>query len=120
MECTFLMVNDNQANTAIDFFKSIGVDGYKVDDLHNISSRPIVDIEFHEIPQVIDTYTIDNELSIWNMNALGITFYMPIPPCSFISTERGNHDGFVFCPMSNIKAINTLGELRIGWKEADE
>jgi hypothetical protein len=112
MKCTFMFLDDSKAGGAVEFFKSIGMEHLNLGNF----DKEVVDIEFLKTPDVLKTYSIDNVPSISNISALGVTFYTPLSPRSRVSTIDGMVDGFVFCPMSNIKVINTLGELLLDRK----
>jgi len=97
----------------VKFFKSIGMEWINAE--YIADGKNTIDIEFINTPDILKTYSTNDEPSISNISSLGISFILFIIPnterkVTFIS-EDGNIDGVVFCPMSNIKVINGFGGL---------
>lgn len=112
MICNLLFYEEKEIKKAKIFFKSINMDFIKVEDF-----EAKITIDFIHTPEVLKIFSIEAEPMICGISALGISFYLPIMPREFVKTsliaENENiAGGVVFCPMSNIMCINTLGGLR--------
>ena len=113
MKCDFSILEAKTIEETIKFLHSIGISWLKADDFLAPHS-PIINIELFDTPDVLRIYSIESMPSVCSLSALGVSFYLCVaPPNTALSTEKGNLDGVVFCPMTNVKAINAFGELRL-------
>jgi hypothetical protein len=108
MKCTFLMVEEKQINSAFEFFQSIGMRYLNEDRLTLASEGEVVYIDLYSVPSVLEIYASDNTPNIWSISNLGITFYASINPHTSLEKKDGQIDGFIFCPMTNVRCISSF------------
>jgi hypothetical protein len=106
--------DDKAIKDAVKFFKTIGMKWINAEYLSDMQNE--IDIELIDMPDILKTFCLQCDPVITNISALGISFYLAIMPLKdskgVLISERGNIDGVVFCPMSNVKVIHTFGGLR--------
>ena len=115
MICYFNINDESKENEMINFFSSIGADAWFQP--HNIHRK--INIEFIDTPELVAFLSNLGQLGICSINQLGVTFY--VTPHDFQGIDERNStleweikdspDGVIFCPMSNIKSINTVGKI---------
>jgi len=112
MKCDFNLHEDGSVKQTLDFLHSIGVGWLKSEDVSGINNVNI-DIEFIDAPDILRIYSIESTPSICNISYYGVSFYLVVGDAcsSAFKAEYGFNDGLLFCPMSNIKSINTIGQL---------
>ena len=114
MVCTFNLNTDDAIAEAIDFFASIGADDWFNDEAHFMSRD--VRIHFVNFPEILLRVSKETNMSITRINHRGISFWVayneitnPILKGQLGVETQGANDGVIFCPMSNIKDIHTMG-----------
>jgi len=108
-----LLIGENESSVieTIDWFHSIGVDWIsekRLDDMY-------INIEFVNTPKLLETMVhLETTLSVTRISDKGVTFYLIdfLSERERIEFDFGGCDGTVFVPMSNIKSINTLGNIK--------
>lgn len=108
--CDFCISGEDALKEALRFLTLIGFSETMLLGTSDVT----VDIEFFDAPDVLRIYSRERTPSICNISPLGISFYLiTAPPYMALTTKEGNCDGVVFCPMSNVKTINSFGELTL-------
>lgn len=113
MRCGFTLSSDEEIKIAVEFFDSIGMTWLNEDRLTGIS-KEFLHVEFFDMPDILRTYSIQCMPDVLKISSVGITFYLVSNPGDYpLESTEDRLDGAIFCPMSNIKSINTFGELKL-------
>jgi len=109
LDLSFISDNKKSVIETIDWFHSIGANwiSEKHDDMP-------IDIEFINVPTLLKATEHLQRLSVTRISDEGVTFYLFdwLSPKESIEFDFNCPDGIVFVPMSNIKSINTLGNVK--------
>ena len=118
MKCCFSFHNQNNFIETIDWLKSIGIDyEEQFENHHDINNDIQINIEFLNTPSILELFSNLENLDICKLTQQGVSFYLTdIPIFGIKDSEQAiiseKADGIVFCPMSNIKMINTFGNVK--------
>ena len=113
MRCDFNYAGDQKNRDLTNkWFDSIGTRWSAIDD---ILSKSFIEVELINPPSILEFFSQLSSVSISRITAQGITFCLTDIPLGWhregseLPIVSDNSDGFLFCPMSNVKAINTFG-----------
>ena len=116
MRCTFCVTGSDEMTSTIEFLYSIGV---TVEDKLDLNAWEI-EVEFINTPAMLEFFTQIETVSIIRLTSIGISFFLTDLALGYhgenihlpLIPDLGNLSGILFCPMSNVKSINTFGRLR--------
>jgi hypothetical protein len=120
VKCSFIITDEESLKETLQWLHSVGIHWLKTpQDLHKFGS---FDIELKDTPSILEIFSQLEVLSIPKITSQGISFYITdVPLGSSKAILEGtvsaitstSPEGIVFCPMSNVKSINTFGTLQI-------
>ncbi len=111
MNCRFFMVSDDAVDESLKYVKEMGMSWITDKDLFGMTGR-IMDIEFVQPPEMLVKYGAIEMPKIFSLTAVGIGFYLILPPIEKgRAVGENSTDGVLFFPMSNIKFISSFGGL---------
>ncbi len=114
MRCGFNMegASDEEYQETFNWLKkrSLTSSPKEGDDIRDHIHEEKLNIEFIETPRIASELSvIGQSLSISSLSESGVTFYLVAYSKYKFSLNCDFADGFLFVPMSNIKAIDTCG-----------
>ncbi len=119
MRCSIQCPDEESNKETLAWMQSRGIipAGKDVD----LNDYRVIEIELIDPPKILEFFSYFEELSISKITDQGISFYLTNDSLDFgylkkkraITSEY--RDGILFVPMSNVKAINSLGKLKRAW-----
>ncbi|HIK32428.1 MAG TPA: hypothetical protein IGS17_18455 [Oscillatoriales cyanobacterium M59_W2019_021] len=119
MKCSFLITDDESLKETFHWLHSVGICWVKTpEDVHDFGS---IDVELNNTLSILEIFSQLDVLNNCRITSQGVSFYViDIPLGSFKAFQEGttpaitgeSADGVIFCPMSNVKAIDTFGSLQ--------
>ena len=115
MKCSFNIQNDKNLVKTVEWFQSVGMNWIEsYEDLHYGNT---VEVEFIDSPSILDFFSRLGTVDICKITQQGISFYLTSIPLGGLDNSEqviisDKADGVVFCPMGNVKMINTFGNVK--------
>lgn len=101
IRCEFFQMPDGESSRqTMEFLSSLGLTYDSSDKLMGIADDQVFLIEVHDLPQIIQDPTFDDQdvnLDLFRITEHGVSLY---------ATSPLKGDGYIFIPMSNIVAIH--------------